>query len=412
MLFAFALAFVVQLAYWWVLFGRLARWQMPKEKQPILAASYMCKHNKHKQIKKNISHESADLVPTIADTKCPKYSTVGVSVIICAKNEANNLLQNLPIVLAQNYQIFEVVVVNDASTDETAQILQAYKQQCPHLRIIDLDDTAPRTLQGKKHALQCGIEAAQYDFLILTDADCRPVGLQWLQCMANPPINTAENSDFAPPHIVLGYSPYETQATWLNACIQYETWQTAMLYFSAALCGLPYMGVGRNLAYSRALFRQNGGLNRYTQTPSGDDDLLINDIATPDNIYIMLHPQSFCISKAPPTWRHWIRQKQRHIGTANQYRPAHQLLLGTWALSQALFHVLFWALLFCPSTAYIALSLYTIKFALQFLFIRQIAQKIPTSLPIWKMILLDAFWFLYYLFFSLHLRPRKTIIWK
>ncbi|MBK8473261.1 MAG: hypothetical protein IPL33_14575 [Sphingobacteriales bacterium] len=109
MLFAFALAFVVQLAYWWVLFGRLARWQMPKEKQPILAASYMCKHNKHKQIKKNISHESADLVPTIADTKCPKYSTVGVSVIICAKNEANNLLQNLPIVLAQNYQILRLL---------------------------------------------------------------------------------------------------------------------------------------------------------------------------------------------------------------------------------------------------------------------------------------------------------------
>ncbi|HRN42908.1 MAG TPA: glycosyltransferase, partial [Vicingus sp.] len=163
------------------------------------------------------------------------HSFEPVSVVICAKNERDNLLNFLPEFLAQDYPTFEVIVVNDHSIDDTVDVLKAYSLQFPNLKVVTVPDN-DRFYGSKKFALTLGIKAAQYENILLTDADCRPTSNQWIKLMSNYPVNKS---------IVLGFGAYQKQPGMLNKLIRFETLFTAMQYFSFALCKMPYMGVGR-----------------------------------------------------------------------------------------------------------------------------------------------------------------------
>jgi cellulose synthase/poly-beta-1,6-N-acetylglucosamine synthase-like glycosyltransferase len=141
-----------------------------------------------------------------------------VSVVICAKNEEENLRAFLPGVLEQDYPEFEVVVVNDASTDGTEDLLAEMSARYPNLRTTHLPMNE-KFSHGKKLALTIGLKAARYDHVVLTDADCYPVSDQWLQRMASRLSSEKK--------IVLGYGGYESRKGILNLIIRYETDFTA-----------------------------------------------------------------------------------------------------------------------------------------------------------------------------------------
>src|SRR5688572_24865485 len=103
-----------------------------------------------------------------------------ISVIVCARNEEDNLFKNLPAILEQDYPRFEVIVVNDMSIDESKHIIQAYQKQYNHLRFVEIEKNRHRTF-GKKMPLTIGIKGAQYEHLVMIDADCYPAGKQWLR---------------------------------------------------------------------------------------------------------------------------------------------------------------------------------------------------------------------------------------
>ena len=206
----FICSFIVQLIYWCFLFSKLANFKSPSKVAQI---------------------ENRNDEP--------------VSIIICARNEAQNLEKNLPRILNQNYRLFEVIVVNDNSNDTTYDVLLKYKKIYSNLQIINLD-TKPLGMVGKKFPLKIGIESSKYATLLLTDADCCPSSSEWLFCMQSRITDTTK--------IVLGYGPYTFHPSLLNRFIRFETVYTAIQYFSFALGKLPYMGVGRNLAYRKELF--------------------------------------------------------------------------------------------------------------------------------------------------------------
>lgn len=256
----------------------------------------------------------------------------GISVIICARNEDDNLKQNLGKILTQNYSNFEVIVVNDASTDGTSVLLQEFQNKYPFLKIVNVADSNNYT-GNKKNALTKGVEAAKNAHLLFTDADCKPISKNWISEM------TSYFSDSK--QIVLGYGPYQKiKNSVLNKLIRYETLITAVQYFSYAKIGIPYMGVGRNLAYKKELFNQVNGLKDHEHIKSGDDDLFINQVATKQNTAICVTKNGFTISKPMTSFKNWIKQKRRHITTANHYRPIHKFLLGLYHLSQISFWVL------------------------------------------------------------------------
>ena len=262
----------------------------------------------------------------------PTSGQPSISILICARNEASNLKQYLEKVLTQNYPDFEVIVVNDGSTDNTSTLLQKYQTKFPHLKVVEIE--ASKNYSGnKKNAITKGVEASKYDCLLFTDADCKPVSEYWISEMATQFSDTKK--------IVLGYGAYQKiKNSFLNKLIRFETLMTAVQYFSYTKIGVPYMGVGRNLAYKKELFNKVNGLENHSHIKSGDDDLFINQVANKQNTAICFTKNSFTVSKPKITFKNWIKQKRRHITTANYYSPIHKFLLGIYYLSQISFWVL------------------------------------------------------------------------
>lgn len=263
------------------------------------------------------------------DAPLPAVALPPVSVIVCARNEAANLQKKLHTLLQQDYPKWELVVVDDASTDTTPDILAKAQAQYPHLRIVQL---AEKTQHGKKGALAAGIAAARYEHLLLTDADCVPTSPRWIQHMASCAVR-------ADATLVLGTGPYEWVPTVLGRWVVFETTYVAIQYLTAALWGQPYMGVGRNLWYTQSAFQKAGGFEAHAHLASGDDDLLVNAIATGANTTICLHPESAVYSSSPKTWKGLYRQKTRHYSSSTTYHWHHQMGLGILSLSLVLFYL-------------------------------------------------------------------------
>ncbi len=261
----------------------------------------------------------------------------GVSVIVCAWNEKENLQELLPILDKQDYANFEVIVVDDRSWDGTYDFLLAEIKYFPHCRFLRIEET-PEHLSSKKYALTLGIKAAKHPVILLTDADCRPQSTRWIRAMAS--------SLTADKDIVLGFSPYFKEGTkLLNGFIAYETFITAMQYLSFALAGKPYMGVGRNLLYRKSVFMQNRGFASHTHVLGGDDDLFMNEVANKENTAICVDSDSFVYSFPKTTWHDWYRQKKRHLSVGKYYTLQNKVTLGLLVSSQIFYWICFFALL-------------------------------------------------------------------
>jgi glycosyltransferase involved in cell wall biosynthesis len=257
--------------------------------------------------------------------KQPNYPEFNpsVSVIIAAKNEEKNLSSHLPHILSQQYPEFEVIVSVNQTTDNTIKVLEKLQQQYPHLQWIERNNI-PENTSPKKYALAQAILKAKHEHLLFTDADCIPNSKKWIANMIQP---------FANPktEIVLGYSPYKQENSFLNSFIQYETTFTAVQYLGLAKIGLPYMGVGRNLAYKKSLFEKHT-FESHKHILSGDDDLFINQTANKNNTVVQTNHDAWVYSTPQQQWASWYRQKSRHISTGKHYKNIHLFILGIISL--------------------------------------------------------------------------------
>lgn len=249
-----------------------------------------------------------------------------ITVIIAARNEAHRLKVNLHSILNQNYPKFEVLVINDQSNDNTLEILNAFKNKYKNFNFLSV---SPSVKSSKKNALDLGIKNAKYEHLVFTDADCKPLSEKWLSLM--------QRNFFSKCQLVLGFSPYQKKSSYINAIIRFETLMTAINYYGFAKIGIPYMGVGRNLAYTKTLYQKLDGFKSHQDLLSGDDDLLVSKASKHQEIALCLHPNSFMLSEPKEDLASWISQKLRHITTASHYRLRHKLLLSLQYLSKAFF---------------------------------------------------------------------------
>ncbi|MEZ4799273.1 MAG: glycosyltransferase [Flavobacteriales bacterium] len=247
--------------------------------------------------------------------------------MIAARNEEDNLMEHIPLLMEQNYPEFEVIVVNDSSWDDTQEILKALQIQFPNMHLIHLDEEK-QNMQGKKFAITLGIKAAKHELILLTDADCRPTHKNWIREMA------ASMSDSK--SIVLGFSPYSKAKGWLNKVIRFDTLMIGLHYLGMAKAGRPYMGVGRNLMYKKELFFSVGGFKSHYSVQSGDDDLFINQVANKRNTAVQFSPEAQTISEPKKTWGDWKKQKKRHFTTLPHYKASDRNLLAFSSMSYVL----------------------------------------------------------------------------
>ncbi|MGF7082904.1 glycosyltransferase [Mucilaginibacter sp. UYCu711] len=339
----------------------------------------------------------------VVDDELPEVK-IPISVIISARNESKNLSEYLPAILQQDYPDFEVVVVNDCSYDNSDEVLEALKDTYPHLKIVTITEHA-RFKTGKKFALTLGIKAAKNEHLLFTDADCMPSSTNWITRMA-----AHFNKDNV--QLVLGYSPYYKSGNFLNALIRFETLKTAINYLSAALNGDPYMGIGRNMAYTKTLFFSNKGFASHMHVLSGDDDLFVNQNGTANNTEVEIHPQTFMYTHAKTGIAALYRQKKRHMGVGKLYRNSHRRMLSFDALSGLLFYASFICCLAVYFEPVLALGLFVFRWIIQILIYRKTFKKLNAASQLWYLPFLDFVYYIYINVFGVIGTFVKTTQWK
>ncbi len=293
----------------------------------------------------------------------------GVSVIICAYNEAANLKAYLPAILEQDYPLFEVIVVNDGSQLDTDLILGEYQALYSNLKKTFVPQDS-HVLSSKKLGLSLGIKAAQYDYLLFTDADCRPAGPHWLASMV---------SAFQPrTDFVLGLGVYYEQNTWLNRLIGYETLFNGLQYLGMAAAGKPYMGVGRNMAYRKQFFFESGGFASMLRLKAGDDDLFVNKNATRRNTRVMVSKDALTWSVPKKKWRDYIAQKGRHLSVSTHYSGRTKWRLMLEPFMRLVFYVAFLVLVCAGSLPLkvLALFLFLVRWLVQVSVINRAARTL------------------------------------
>lgn len=325
---------------------------------------------------------------------------IPVSVIICAKNEEENLDAHLPLVLNQDYPVFEVVVVNDCSVDNTENIIDKYSLQYPgKIRKVNIPES-DNYKHGKKMAIFIGIKHAKYDHLIFTDADCKPSSNQWLRIMAS---HFTENKE-----VILGYGKYKEQKSFLNKIVRYDTLTIGLQYLSAAISGNPYMGVGRNLAYTKSLFFRNKGFANHYHINSGDDDLFVNETANKDNVAVCIHPDAFTISEPPLIFKHWLLQKSRHFNTASYYKMPHQIMLGWIYFSIVFFYLSMIVIPFLfPYLWQYVISVVILKYIVQTIIISHAAKKMNEKGLTYLAFLLEPLIIILYFYIAIYKKIKR-----
>ena len=326
-----------------------------------------------------------------------------VSVIICAHDEEQNLRTLIPLLLSQNHPEFEVIVVDDRSNDGTFDLLLQETSKDHRLRMVHVNRTPP-LFNAKKYALTLGIKAAKYEWLLLTDADCRPDTNNWIASFAK---------HFSPTtQFVLGFSPYQQKPGFLNAFIRFETLLTGIQYISFALLGIPYMGVGRNLSYRRSKFLDVKGFNNFIKITGGDDDLFVNQHARKKNTAICLEEDSIVSSIPKGTFGAFFNQKVRHLSVGKYYRFGHRLLLGLFTLSWILTWFVGIPLAVIAEQYYLVIGALLLRIIVVTIVANAASKKLHQKVTPWIVPLLDFIYAFYYLVTGIKALATKKVRWK
>ncbi|CAN5621938.1 glycosyltransferase [soil metagenome] len=329
---------------------------------------------------------------------------VPVSIIVCAHDEEENLRELIPLLFRQQYSNFEVIVVEDRCNDGTFDFLLSATQSEARLKMVRVRHL-PEHLNGKKFALTLGIKAATYDWVLLTDADCRPASDQWIRSMTS---HFREGRE-----IVIGYSPYSKLPSYLNAFVRFESLITGIQYIGLALLGGAYMGVGRNLAYRKNLFFSNKGFNKHLAVTGGDDDLFVNEHATRSNTAVNIGSDSLVFSNPKKTWREFLYQKLRHLAVGKHYKSSDKFVLGlfsaTWMLNWLFVLPL---IFFVPPVPTFLWGGFLCREVLLVWLVRRSSRVMGDSFEAWKTPFLDFNYAIYYLGTGLAALASKRVRWK
>lgn len=267
----------------------------------------------------------------------PSTYTPNVSVIIAAKNEEAQLPKLLASLVKQKYPQYEIVVINDRSTDNTSSIIDVFQSKYTFIKKVEIT-SLEKGWSPKKFALTQGLKSATYNKLLFIDADCWVNSDYWIKGMSQ---------YFSEKDILLGLGLYQCDPNNnVELITHFETIHTALQYTSLSNIGINYMAVGRNLGYTKKIFEEASGFDSHKNILSGDDDLLVNQISNSSNTIAILDKDTITYSLPQKDWKSWFRQKTRHISASYHYKFSNKLLLG--ALSCSHISVYFLYLLMIP----------------------------------------------------------------
>ncbi|WP_082882840.1 glycosyltransferase [Rufibacter roseus] len=327
-----------------------------------------------------------------------------LSILVAAHNEVKNLQELLPMLVQQEYPApFEIIIIDDRSWDGTHVLVKEYMLEHPQVKLVRVKEEA-RYMSHKKVALFLGIKAAQNEHLLFTDADCRPVSAQWAQRMA---AGFSAGGD-----IILGVSPYMRIYGFLNHLIRFETFLTAMQYLSFAKKGRAYMGVGRNLAYTKTTFLRNKGFASHIRSVGGDDDLFVQEAAKHSAVQIVIEKDAQTESAPETRWLSWWKQKRRHLAAGRHYKKKAQFRIGLFVLSNILFYVISGVLLGVQYQLHWVGVIIGVRYVALYCTYLPVARRLHDPLKWWLLPVLELGYYLNYIGIGISVLTTKKVRWK
>lgn len=314
-----------------------------------------------------------------------------VSVVIATKNEEFFLKENLGLFLEQDYPEFEVIVVNDASTDDTQYVLKAFAKLYPRLNTVNIVENVNK-FRGRKFPISLGVKAAKYDRIVLAGADCVPSGFDWLRGIVGGFAGGKE--------LVLGYVALSNAKSLPGKMMQYDNVSTTMNYMGLGLSGLAYRGNGKNLAFTKDLFFSAGGFTKHYNYTLGEDDIFVSEVATRRNTTAILTKQSVLSCSAKKKYRTWKDEKKRRLSIHKYRKPLVRILLSTVPLTTFLIYAGVIISALCAFPYQYLIAALTLKFIIQII----AYLKVCKHLNVKAIFLFAPLFELYFLLFEAKMR--------
>lgn len=315
-------------------------------------------------------------------------SEAGMSIVVAARNEAERLPELLAAVdqqVTDNFR-YELLLVNDNSTDDTGSIIAAAAAENSRIRAL----TTASGSQGKKAAITLGVDNASYPLIALCDADSQPLP-QWLQTLYN--AFTPETG------LVLGTTRLEADSTMFSRIIQVEYAGILGIGLSTAALGVPLFASGSNLAFRSHCFHDAGGYKGIEGIPSGDDTLLIQRVSrhTDWEIKPLIDPRGQVYSRAPRNLSQLLSQRARWSSTHLRLPDFRLTLIGmnTYLLVSSILATAVYSLV-SPGWLGVAILLLLLKILSETGFLRH-SNRLQGLKVSWQQILVGQFWELLYI---------------
>lgn len=341
------------------------------------------------------------------DTTHRQSEQPSVSVIIVAKDESENLAKNLPFILSQNYPNYEVVVVNDGSTDKTEFLLKRLKEEHGHLYStfspISYENESRRQ---KILSLTIAIKAASKDVLLFTEADAAPLSSDWIGSMMS---NLTSEKD-----IVLGFCRYEANGGFWSRIALFDNLLFSLQYLSKAVKNKPFGGVYRNVAYRKKIFFDNKGFSSALNFDHAEK-IFLNNILTPTNAAVALSESSF-VTTHVESFMMWKFIKTNYMRAKVHFKNFNSSLFKLETFSRYLFYILTLAMVVYSSITFLwvyllgAVVLFLFRFLIQYLVLKAASdhfQPTKTGLSLMLADLIQPYYNSYFMSYSKKKKKRK-----
>ncbi len=248
------------------------------------------------------------------------------SIVIFARNEAEELRANLPAILQQNYSPgFEVIIVNEGASEETSMAVGMLKRQYGGKIYLTFTPDGARNLSRKKLGLTLGVKAARGQVVVISDANVKIQSENWLLDMMKPFANPATE-------VVIGWGkPQFPENGFVSRLhISHDLMADDAAWLLSAIDKKPYRGCGFNLAYRRELFFNNKGFSRSLNLRDGDDDIFVNEITNGTNTEVVLTDDAM-ISREVGAFKKNVREyRLSHLFTGKKL-PKKWRRLFAWS---------------------------------------------------------------------------------
>ena len=343
------------------------------------------------------------LLRSLSGIRHPRDQIVGhaspfVSVVIAARNEEKHLTSCLESLTQQTYSSdgYEIIVVNDKSTDGTERICREYAGRYANLTYVNAEeDTA---LPGKTNALDQGIQKARGEIILITDADCT-VPPTWVEFTAK---------RYAPDTGIVGGVTLQSASTWFEG-MQSLDWAFLLGLAAAGVARRnPLSTIGNNLSFRKRAYQDVGG---YRKIPfSVTEDFMLFQSIVKTKKWNYLYPvdgRVLVVSQPCATFKELLRQKHRWgKGGLDMKLSGMMIMVVGFATHALLLTTLIMGSVFVAASCLLA------KIAVDYFFLEAILKRLERTDLLKYIYLFEVYFILYVLLLPFIVFFGGKVIWK